>query len=177
MLMGRRPRSALDLLYPAVSSKVEDQQSRQNCHDSSSSSTRLFAVNDLVFAKNWVPGRVVTVTGPLLYEIELLQGGTIRRHVDAVRCREPAVTSEPAVTPETDDGELDWVPDEIMLSSPTPSSEGPPPKSTDSPCSSFYSNNSAARQILSVNIYCIGFLGVFFVCDCTCKILEGGSVV
>ncbi len=104
LLMGRRPRSVLDLLFPEVSSKVESQQSRQKkAHDSNTLPVRSFSVNDMVFARNftggspnWLPGCVTKVTGPLSYEIELLSGGIVRRHVDAVRCRDAAVsTTEP----------------------------------------------------------------------------------
>ena len=92
--MGRCPRSKLDLLYPTVPSKVERQQERQkSCHDRSPV-LRAFSVTDTVFVKNfssvpprWLPGKVLRVTGPLSYEVELLDGRIVRRHVDAVKSR------------------------------------------------------------------------------------------
>ena len=127
LLMGRRPRSALDLLFPEVSSKVESQQCRQKkAHDSNALPARSFSVNDPIFARNftggspnWLPGRVTKVTGPLSYEVELLSGGTVRRHVDAVRRREPAVS-----TTEPEQGSHDPFPDEFP-SSPNPVPDPP----------------------------------------------------
>ncbi len=94
----------LDLLFPEVSSRVESQQSRQKkAHDSNTLPVRSFSVNNMVFARNftggspnWLPGCVTKVTGSLSYEIELLSGGIVRRHMDAVRRRDAAVsTTEP----------------------------------------------------------------------------------
>jgi len=55
-----------------------------------------FVEGDLVYAENfsdnselkWLPGRISKVTGPLSYIIELLNGKTVRRHVDHIKARE-----------------------------------------------------------------------------------------
>ena len=74
MLMGRRLRSRLDLLFPDVSQQVETQQQRQKHSHDSTKPKRTFSIGDLVYAENfsvpstvkWLPGKVVQVTGPLL---------------------------------------------------------------------------------------------------------------
>ncbi len=127
MLFGRRPRSKLDLLQPSISAKVETQQSRQKLnHDSVRSTVRSFSVNDPVFAQNfsesspkWLPGTVVRVSGPLSYQIELQRGGTVRRHVDAVRRHDSDGTVE------TEENTTDQFLDDLV-SSPGSSSEPSP---------------------------------------------------
>ena len=51
----------------------------------------------------WLPGKVVQVTGPLSYSIELLSGGTVRRHVDQLLRREtpPAPSDSTPSSPVT----------------------------------------------------------------------------
>ena len=40
----------------------------------------------------WIVGTIVKITGPLLYEVELMNGLRVRRHVDGVRRREEEIT-------------------------------------------------------------------------------------
>lgn len=53
-----------------------------------------FQLGNLVYVENfttsppkWIPGKVVKVTGPLSYQVELESGTVVRRHVDSVRSR------------------------------------------------------------------------------------------
>ena len=100
MLMGRRLRSRLDLLFPDVSQWVETQQQRQKHSHDSTKPKRTFSIGNLVYAENfsvpstvkWLSGKVVQVTGPLSYSIELLSGGTVQRHVDQLLRRETPPT-------------------------------------------------------------------------------------
>ncbi|XP_026569425.1 uncharacterized protein K02A2.6-like [Pseudonaja textilis] len=82
LLMGRRLRTTLDRLHPHY------------CPDTplgSDSLVRDFTPQDLVYARNyagdplWVPGQVVSVTGPRSYRILLEDGRLWRRHVDQLR--------------------------------------------------------------------------------------------
>ena len=138
MLMGRRPRSKLDLLYPTIPSKVERQQERQkSCHDRSPV-LRAFSVTDTVFVKNfsgvpprWLPGKVLRVTGPLSYEVELLDGHIVRRHVDAVKSRTMEEIS-PDASEHTDEveeleGEDSGISDDFIPLDPAPAEEPPVP--------------------------------------------------
>ena len=81
MLMGRRLRSHLDLLRPNVGARIRQQEERQKAsHDRSRVVSRQFAIGDDVFTKglpterNWLPGTVVKILGPLTYEVSLLDG-------------------------------------------------------------------------------------------------------
>ena len=120
LLMGRRLRSKLDLLYPELSDRVEREQRRQKQFHDSGKPARVFTVGDHVYAKNfsntgpkWLPGAVIEVTGPLSYQIQLQDETIVRRHVDSVRNRvhsssvstddagSPSHTSDPTVFPDT----------------------------------------------------------------------------
>ena len=92
LLMGRRPRSRLDRLFPDLSQRVEKHQSRQAEQHDNAKPLRSFKVDDPVYVKDfstpnnaWIPGKVVKVTGPLSYHVEVQPGKVVRRHVDAVR--------------------------------------------------------------------------------------------
>lgn len=107
--MGRRPRSRWDLLYPDLSTKVRDKQVQQKGSHDNQKHPRSFSVGDLVFSEDftkssvaWVPGKVIQVTGPLSYVIELTSGTTVRRHIDSVRRREVAPVQDRGVEPENE---------------------------------------------------------------------------
>ena len=92
LLMGRRPRSPLDMLFPDVGKTVEKAQEKQKKYHDNSKKLRIFSVGDKVLAKNfrssrpkWLVGEVVKVSGPLSYVIKLTNG---RRHVDYVKKRD-----------------------------------------------------------------------------------------
>lgn len=102
MLMGHTPRSRLDLLQPDLSAKVKDKQAKQEFRDNNKK-PRAFVVSDLVYGEDftnspvkWLPGKVVAVTDPLSYRVELTFGTTVRCHIDNVRLRE-TVAEEPEV--------------------------------------------------------------------------------
>ena len=68
---------------------------------------RKFAKDDNVYVENfarrnprWIPGKIVKITGPLSYEIQLQNGALVKRHVDHVRKRE--VQPLPEQTANTD---------------------------------------------------------------------------
>ena len=89
MLMGRRPRSHLDLLRPDVKATVISHQSRQKREHDRTAKPKIFEVNDPVFARNystqghrWLAGKVLEKTGPLSFRIELQNGNIVRRHID-----------------------------------------------------------------------------------------------
>ena len=101
LLMGRRLRTRFDLLYPDISRKVESQQFRQKLGHDNSKPLRSFQTGDLVYVENftssppkWMPGKVVKVTGPLSYQVEVESGAVVRRHVDNVRSRSDTALPE-----------------------------------------------------------------------------------
>ena len=93
LLMGRRPRSKLDLLKPSLSDTVRSKVQRQKEHHDARSRARSFKVHDPVYVKDfpdqkvWIPGNIVEAKGPLSYHVELNDGRVVRRHIDAIRSR------------------------------------------------------------------------------------------
>ena len=93
LLLGRRPRSKLDLLKPNLTETVEAKTAMQMKHHDTHTRARSFQVEDNVYVKdfpnsrNWQPGKIIEIRGPLSYHVELLDGRIVRRHVDAIRDR------------------------------------------------------------------------------------------
>ncbi len=107
LLMGRQLRTRLDRLFPDLSQHVQKHQAKQSQHDTAKP-LRSFMIDDSVYVNDfssptllsWIPGKVVKVSGPLSYHVELQSGRVVRRHVDAVHQRVashlPLVTSSPS---------------------------------------------------------------------------------
>ena len=89
---------------------MEDKQAKQKARHDGEKPLREFALNDRVYVENfltkkpkWIAATIVKVTGPLSYEVELVNGLRVRQHVDNVRRRggnyfQPRVTSSVAWT-------------------------------------------------------------------------------
>ena len=122
LLMGRQPRSRLDLLRPNLASKVQQQQERQKANCDNQARPRSFAVDDAVYVADlpardtWLPGTITRVLGSRTYEIRLSDNRTVRRHVDHLRSNDSKSRIQDIPT--------DWVP------IPTPNSAQPPPSPT-----------------------------------------------
>ena len=89
LLLGRRPRSHLDLLRPDLQSKVHTSQYRQKAGHDRKAKPRGFKVGDSVFARNfstqghpWIPGIVRETTGPVSFRIQLGDDSIVRHHID-----------------------------------------------------------------------------------------------
>ncbi|CAC5398916.1 unnamed protein product [Mytilus coruscus] len=76
MLMGRRPRSLLDLTYPNINSRVQQKQQRQKQSHDKTAPVRNFNVGDRTLIKR---------TGPVSFVIELNDGRTVKRHQNQIR--------------------------------------------------------------------------------------------
>ncbi len=93
LLLGRRPRSHLDLLHPNIAERVRSSQERQKSGHDLRAKSRTFKVGDTVLVRNfakgsvWLPGSIVRMRGPLSFDIKLDDGREVRRHVDHVRAR------------------------------------------------------------------------------------------
>ena len=110
LLMGRRPRSHLDLLHPSVASKVLVKQEKQkSVHDRHATKVRTFVPGNNVFVRNfgrgtkWLAGVVTEVRGPLSYHVTLSDDRIVRRHVDHIRSR--------STNPPEEEPPDDWLPD------------------------------------------------------------------
>ena len=75
LLMGRRLRIHLDLLHPDTVSRVNEKQEKSI----PGRAPRQFRFGERVYAKNfhgpkWIPGEIIKITGPLLYQVETQEG-------------------------------------------------------------------------------------------------------
>ncbi len=105
LLLGRRPRSRLDLLKPNSAERVEQQQRKQIEQHNAHARDRSFSSGDRVFVKNyqrgdhWLPGVIHDKTGPVSFRVNMSDGRMRRCHLDQVRAR----TVEEPYRPETEE--------------------------------------------------------------------------
>ena len=106
LLLGRQPRSRLDLLHPDTGVKVRESQARQSHGHDKHTRARAFQVGDRVYVRNfvgvptWLEGTILDQIGPVSFQVRLADGRIRKRHVDHVRIRyqeENAMPSEPIV--------------------------------------------------------------------------------
>ena len=90
LLLGRRPRSRLDLMLPDISSQVHQKQQTQKVNHDKHSRLRTFQIGDNVQIRDfptgtgWLPGVITKASGPLSFRVRLQDGRTVRRHVDHI---------------------------------------------------------------------------------------------
>ena len=141
LLLGRRPRTRLDLLRPNAAERVEEKQQQQKSQHDRKARPRVFHVGDTVFVKNfgagrrWLPGQIVEMTGPVSFRVLLEDGRRKRCHQDQLRSR--VVDNE---GPDMSCGDPD---SSFPIPGPSSSEESPPipqdmepPEPTDLPTSS-----------------------------------------
>ena len=110
LLLGRKPRTPLDLLHPdsasgnhqtpcptaqweTVQAKVAKAQSRQKEAHDRKAKARSFQIGQKVYVKNhngapkWLPGLIKYNPAPLTYVVDIEGGTSLRRHVDHIRAR------------------------------------------------------------------------------------------
>ena len=98
MLLGRRPRTRLDLLRPNINSRVQLRQQSQKWHHDQKARERKFQVGDSVSVRNfttgdtWLLGTIVESRGPLSFQVRLQDGRTVRRHLDHIIYRSTSQT-------------------------------------------------------------------------------------
>ena len=141
LLLGRRLRSVLDLLKPSVSGKVEWKQTK--IYTKQAHQCRDFVKDDYVYVKNfstgpkWLPGKIVNVTGPLSYVIELDNGRLVRRHVDHIRKKlDIEIPDVSVIPPECPDIPPNFVPRDIPTVPDTPVTPDIPEEVTEETTSS-----------------------------------------
>ena len=85
LLLGRKPRSRLDLFRPNTAKRVENKQLQQKTAHDVSARQRKFEVGDLVYVLNfragekWIPGKIIQSNGPVSFCIQLQNGKIVRR--------------------------------------------------------------------------------------------------
>ena len=103
LLLGRIPRSRLDLLKPDISVRVRDKQRAQREGHDTHAKQRRFEVDEPVFikefpsGKHWVPGIITSIEGPQSYHVTLIDERVVRRHVDHISGYAPTTTTTPGV--------------------------------------------------------------------------------
>ena len=93
LLMGHKLRSPLDLLKPDLHIRVEEKQKKQKQYHDRTAHQRSFRVRDLVFIRNfsrsstdqWIPGEVISTTGPRSFRVKVPDGRILRCHIDHIR--------------------------------------------------------------------------------------------
>ena len=84
LLLGRHPRSRLDLLLPDISNQVHQKQQTQKENHDKHSRLRTLQVGDNVQVRNfptgngWVPGIIIKASAPLSFQIKLQEGRIVR---------------------------------------------------------------------------------------------------
>ena len=110
LLLGRRPRTRLDLLKPHTAERVEQKQREQKAQHDSRGKPPTFSVGDSIFLKNtgsgsgWLPGKIVSRSGPVSFHVLLEDGRQKCCHQDQLKPR--LVDDRPPELSETDVGTL-----------------------------------------------------------------------
>ena len=105
LLNHRRMRSLLDLIHPTLQGKVQKKQMEMKLRHDGNVAVRKFNPGDAVRVKNfahgakWLSGIIQRITGPLSYEVQLLDGRSVRRHVDHIIARQTEVKSWAEMVP------------------------------------------------------------------------------
>jgi hypothetical protein len=95
LLMGRRPRTRLDLLSPNLQDAVLSKQATMKDHHDPQIAPTAFFCGDAVWAMNmagtpkWLPGVLEDKTGPVSFLVRLQDDRVWRRHADHLRHRLP----------------------------------------------------------------------------------------
>ncbi len=153
LLLGRQPRSRLDLLKPHTAERVESRQSRQKKQHDVRARDRELKPGDEVFARNyhhgdrWLPGVIQKKTGPVSFHVLLTDGRERRCHQDQLRLRtvdvqipdrpveldDLAISASPEVATPTASSSTFSTSNEAGTSSTTPTvTESVPPMVADS---------------------------------------------
>ena len=105
LLLGRRPRTRLDLLRPSVSTRVDHKQLQQKQVHDDKARVQNFSVGERIYtwqygrgAKNWVPGQIIEQMGSVSFRVELSDGTVCQRHQDQIRKRHDPVDTAPMPT-------------------------------------------------------------------------------
>ena len=100
LLLGRQPRTRLDLLKPSPEVSVEHKQVQQKIGHDRKAKARVFQTGSLVYARNfgsghtWIPGQIVERSGPVSFMVKCSDGNLVRRHQDQLRHRTSTCASE-----------------------------------------------------------------------------------
>ena len=99
LLLGRKPKSHLDFVFPSLKNQVQQQQERQKDDHDQKASHRTFMVEERVYCLNhrcgspkWLPGVISSVQGPVTVLVKLEDGKESRYQIDHIRSRNDDAT-------------------------------------------------------------------------------------
>ena len=105
LLLGRRLKTRLDLVRPDITFHVTTKQAQQKQQQDWTAQERHFDVGDSVYighhsatGRDWRPGTITEVTGPVSYRCQMEGGGSVRKHVDQLRERAAEIRTEQSRT-------------------------------------------------------------------------------
>ena len=134
LLQGRRLRTRLEAIRPSLERSVEAKVPKQKENHDRKARERRFVEGERVYARNfrrgqnWLPGHIEQISGPVSFQVRLMNGSIIRRHQDHIRKRETEDELSPS---DPDDGTAEI---DIRLSDPEPDRPSDPePVQLDNP--------------------------------------------
>ena len=120
LLLGRRPRSHLDFLFPDLGDRVRQKQSNQKLDHDRHCRERQLSVGQTVWVRNlptcssWLPSTISQVLSPQRFRVTLSDGRVLDRHIDHLRpgaptseAGRPDVTSGPVIPIDLEDEDPD----------------------------------------------------------------------
>ena len=93
LLMGRSPRTHLDMLRPNISARVEGKQLSQKLYHDDRSRERSFLSQEKVYVREagnnspWIAGVIESRQGSVHYGVKLENGRLVKRHIDQIQPR------------------------------------------------------------------------------------------
>ena len=134
LLLGRKTRSRLDLVYPKIGRRVRQSQASQKLAHDWHAKERTIQEGEAVYASNfrsgpkWMPGVLKQSTGPASFSVQLEDGRLLRRHQDHLIPRsnviqEPIADQE--VPPQQAAEQLELQPEELLTQPTEPVQSAP----------------------------------------------------
>lgn len=94
LLFNRKLKTRLSLLKPHISSIKDKEEKHLLSFHELSKNTRNFYPGDLVWVRNfqqrgdkWIKGTIIKRISLVLYEVQLLDGRLVKKHIDQIRCQ------------------------------------------------------------------------------------------
>ena len=100
LLMGRRIRTHLNMLHPDLSDQVKQKQAQNKLDRDKHAKSRVLERDDLGYmcdlslCQKWLPGTITRCLGHCTFEVSLLRGSTVSRHIDHIHIRTNEVSQE-----------------------------------------------------------------------------------